>query len=86
MPLLLDCRRTMAFSNGAIALTVQTRMRRLESSSVYYTLHGNGSVQPSGVMTRTKREPFVNIIGLPGRPELAQSDSRCPKRDALVSR
>ena len=40
---------------------------RLQSSSVYYTMSGTGRVQPSGVMKRTKREPFANIMELPGR-------------------
>ncbi len=39
----------------------------LDSSSVYYTLTSTGKVEPSGVMKRTKREPFINILELPGR-------------------
>jgi hypothetical protein len=40
---------------------------RLDSSSVYYTMSAKGVVEPSSAMKRTKREPFANIIELPGR-------------------
>ncbi len=42
---------------------------RVDSSSRYYTMDRRGDVRKSRQMDREKREPIVNPIDLPGRPQ-----------------